>query len=41
MWFEDAGYTVSDHEAAISVEGPRHRLHIGDGLWRYERTVPW
>lgn len=41
MWFEDAGYSLSDPEAAISVEGPRHRLHIGDGLWRYERTVPW
>jgi 8-oxo-dGTP pyrophosphatase MutT (NUDIX family) len=34
MWEGDAGYATGDPEAP----GPRHRLHIGAGPWRLERT---
>jgi len=33
MWEGDAGYETSDATAA----GPRHRLVMADGAWRYER----
>lgn len=33
MWAGDAGYETSDP----TVEGPRHRLVMADGAWRYER----
>lgn len=34
LWHGDAGYTSSE----AHVEGPRHRLHMNQGLWRYERS---
>lgn len=33
MWFGDAGYEEGDADAA----GPRHRLWMTEGGWRYER----
>ncbi len=35
MWDGDAGYASGDPDAP----GPRHRLHIGAGAWRLERTT--
>ena len=34
LWHGDAGWQQSDAEAP----GPRHRLTMGGGVWRYERT---
>lgn len=34
MWSGDAGYELGDP----SVPGPRHRLHVTELPWRYERT---
>ena len=34
MWHGDAGYDTND----ASVPGPRHRLTMHDGGWRFERT---
>ncbi|WP_234794321.1 NUDIX hydrolase [Mycolicibacterium flavescens] len=33
LWHGDAGYETRDFDAV----GPRHRLHMGRGPWRYER----
>lgn len=33
LWQGDAGYEVGDP----AIEGPRHRLHIAELPWRYER----
>jgi 8-oxo-dGTP pyrophosphatase MutT (NUDIX family) len=33
MWHGDAGYDSGD----AAIEGPRHRLWMVDGPWRYER----
>jgi 8-oxo-dGTP pyrophosphatase MutT (NUDIX family) len=35
MWHGDAGYESGDPDA----QGPRHRLWMVEGGWRYERTV--
>jgi len=35
MWDGDAGYASGDPDAP----GPRHRLHIGGGPWRLEKTI--
>jgi 8-oxo-dGTP pyrophosphatase MutT (NUDIX family) len=35
MWAGDAGYEAMD----VTVEGPRHRLHMSRTTWRLERTV--
>ena len=34
LWAGDAGYEAADP----SIPGPRNRLHMADGAWRYERT---
>lgn len=34
LWAGDAGYESADP----SIPGPRNRLHMTDGAWRYERT---
>jgi 8-oxo-dGTP pyrophosphatase MutT (NUDIX family) len=33
LWHGDAGYETGD----ATVAGPRHRLHVGELPWRYER----
>jgi hypothetical protein len=33
LWQGDAGYESGD----AALPGPRHRLHIGELPWRYER----
>jgi hypothetical protein len=34
MWEGDAGYDDTD----LDRPGPRHRLYMGRGVWRYEGT---
>ena len=35
MWAGDAGYESGDAE----TPGPRHRIVLADGPWRYEKTI--
>jgi hypothetical protein len=36
LWHGDAGWQDADAGAS----GPRHRLTMGKGVWRYERSDP-
>jgi len=35
LWHGDAGYATNE----LHVEWPRHRLHMNQAIWRYERSV--
>lgn len=34
LWHGDAGYETGE----LRMEGPRHRLHMNQAIWRYERS---
>jgi 8-oxo-dGTP pyrophosphatase MutT (NUDIX family) len=42
LWEPDAAYPPGDDAAPgeLDTPGPRHRLHMTPGGWRYERTPP-